>query len=74
MLQSLRELEDAYKDLDTRLQFYYGSTVDVVRKIPGIVAVFETADYTPYAKKRTAEIEAWAVSASYTTSRSTTYI
>ena len=63
MLQSLRELDDAYKGLGTRLHTYYGSTVDVLGGIPGVAALFETADYTPYAKKRTAEIEAWAVSA-----------
>jgi deoxyribodipyrimidine photo-lyase len=63
MLQSLRELADAYKGLGTRLHFYYGSTVDVLKKIPGVGALFQTADYTPYAKKRTAEIQKWAHSA-----------
>lgn len=59
MLQSLGELVDAYKDLGTRLHFFYGPTVDVLKKIPRVIALFETADYTPYAKKRTIDIGSW---------------
>ena len=56
MRQSLAELAHAYKEMDTDISFFKGDTIDVLEKIHGLVAVFETADYTPYAKKRTAAI------------------
>ena len=59
MVQSLRELATAYDSLDTKLHFFYGDTVAVLKKIPHVVALFQTADYTPYAKKRTIGIGEW---------------
>jgi deoxyribodipyrimidine photo-lyase len=42
------------------MRFAYGDTVEVLKGIRDLVAVFETRDYTPYAKKREADIQAFA--------------
>jgi deoxyribodipyrimidine photo-lyase len=56
MLTGLGELEEAYGG---SLGFYYGETTDVVRQMKdNVVGVFECADYTPYAKKRSAALKA----------------
>jgi deoxyribodipyrimidine photo-lyase len=55
MLNSLAELEAAVKEDGGKLYFAYGETVEILRLIAKRVkigAVVETADYTPYAKKR----------------------
>ena len=57
MLQGLDELETSYSG---SLGFYYGQTLDVVKQFKNVVAVFECADYTPYAQTRTAELQAYA--------------
>jgi deoxyribodipyrimidine photo-lyase len=56
MLQSLEELADAY---DGKLSFFYGDTAAIIDRI-GPAVIYETADYTPYAKKRTEEIHSLA--------------
>lgn len=60
MLESLRDLANAIKSDGGRLVLAYGHTVDVLKgihkKAGPVAAVVETADYTPYALRRTEEI------------------
>ncbi len=59
MCTSLAELDDSLKAEGTRLQVYYGDVLEVLEKLKqqhNLVAVFENADYTPYAKQRAATI------------------
>ena len=56
MLESLEDLSAAIRSDGGRLVCAYGDTVDVLKGIhrrAGIAAVIETADYTPYALRRT---------------------
>lgn len=62
MLNSLQELEKDISDDDGKLYFAYGETIEILRMIARRVklgAIVETADYTPYALKRTAAIKAF---------------
>lgn len=62
MLNSLQELEKDISDDDGKLYFAYGETVEMLRMIARRVklgAIVETADYTPYALKRTSAIKAF---------------
>lgn len=55
MITSLLELDEALRHDGTRLQAFYGDVLEVVEKLKqsrNLVAIFETADYTPYAKER----------------------
>lgn len=62
MINSLEELQEEIKKAGGKLLISYGDNVEVLQKILGSVsegaikAIVETADYTPYAKKRTGEI------------------
>jgi deoxyribodipyrimidine photo-lyase len=55
MIQSLKELEEEIRGQGGKLYIGYGDTTDILKTIK-CDAIVETADYTPYAKKRTAEI------------------
>jgi deoxyribodipyrimidine photo-lyase len=56
MIESLQDLEDEIRKQNGHLYFAKGHTVDVVKSIlaknKSITAIAETADYTPFAKKR----------------------
>jgi deoxyribodipyrimidine photo-lyase len=52
MLDSLEDLEAAIREQGGTLRCAYGATVDILGSIAGLAAVFETRDYTPYAKQR----------------------
>jgi deoxyribodipyrimidine photo-lyase len=59
MCESLADLEVAVREDGGRMYFAYGDTVDVLRSIHrkcGFTALVETADYTPYARMRTAAL------------------
>ena len=60
MIDSLEELEEDVGNAGGTLRLAYGDTVDVLKGIKDLVAVFETRDYTPFAKKREAELQAFA--------------
>jgi deoxyribodipyrimidine photo-lyase len=62
MCDSLAELEADIKKAGGRLRFAYGDTVTVLASIAHLAGVLETRDYTPFAKKREAEIAAFAAS------------
>lgn len=62
MINSLEELQEEIRKAGGHLLIGYGDTVEVLEKIlysvskEDVKAIVETADYTPYAKKRTEEI------------------
>lgn len=59
MCESLADLEGAIVDDGGRMVFGYGETVDILKSLHrccGFTALVETADYTPYARRRTAEL------------------
>lgn len=63
MLESLEDLDAELRaHYGVNLTVAYGNTDDILtaihRKVP-IAALVETADYTPYAKQRTAELGKW---------------
>lgn len=68
MIQSLQELNDEFeKKLDTTLCVMYDNNIKAIEKIHkevNINALFETKDYTPYAKKRESEFKKWCNSKS----------
>jgi deoxyribodipyrimidine photo-lyase len=54
-------LEDLKEQTDGRLALYYGQTLDTLQSLasalgPNLIAIVETADYTPYALKRQQEV------------------
>ncbi len=56
MITSLEELAEEIESDGGRLMFFYGDTEETVRRIVGklkVAAIFETLDYTPFAKNRT---------------------
>ena len=60
MLQSLKELNTQLRQKHTRLIMLYGDSVKMLESLKkelNIVAITETKDYTPYAKKREAAIK-----------------
>ena len=62
MIESLRELEKEIIAKHGTFYIAYGNTVQVIESIfrsHPFTILAETADYTPYAKKRTAEIAAF---------------
>jgi deoxyribodipyrimidine photo-lyase len=63
MLESLEDLDAELRThYGVNLTVAYGNTIDVLsaihRKLP-VATVVETADYTPFAKQRTAELGKW---------------
>ena len=63
MCDSLIELNDEYKQHNTKMNFYYGDTLDVIQEIHKkyeIHSIGFNADYSPFAKKRDNEIKKWA--------------
>ncbi len=61
MIASLEELAEDIEADGGRLHFFYGATDEVVRQLSrklNIIAIFETLDYTPFAKKRTEDLKA----------------
>ena len=62
MLESLKDLEAAIHGDGGKLVFAYGDTAAILRslhrRLTPIAALVETADYTPYALKRTAAMKA----------------
>lgn len=66
MITSLLELDEALAGEGTRLQAFHGDVLTVLqalRKAHNIVGIFETADYTPYAKTREALVHMAALEA-----------
>lgn len=60
MLDSLYDLENAIKDKDGQLLFFYGSTITILGKLIKDLNIDILAcnkDYTPYAKERLKKIE-----------------
>jgi deoxyribodipyrimidine photo-lyase len=60
MIESLRDLEKAIRSQHGTLYIAYGDTVEVLESIfrsHPFTILAETADYTPYAKKRTIQLE-----------------
>jgi len=57
MVDSLEELAVTVKQAGGRMRFAHGDTVEVLEGLKNVVAVSEVADYTPFAKKRQAEIK-----------------
>jgi deoxyribodipyrimidine photo-lyase len=68
MIQSLQELNESIeKELKTSLCLIYDDNIKALEKIfkeLEIKALFETKDYTPYAKKREASFQKWCDSKS----------
>ena len=66
LLHSLRDLnDDLEKHFHTRLHIFYGDiigTLNNIRKHYEIESLFETKDYTPYAKLREQTISKWCES------------
>lgn len=62
MLDSLADLDADLRAAGSRLRTFYGPTVDVLDSIatalPQLAGIVENADYTPFAKKRTAAVAA----------------
>jgi deoxyribodipyrimidine photo-lyase len=59
MIASLKELEEDILKQGGKLFIAYGDTVEVLKKIKDkfhVESIVETADYTPYAKKRSEDI------------------
>jgi deoxyribodipyrimidine photo-lyase len=56
MLQSLKELAVQIRQSGSRLLFLYGDTVKtlelLIKELSSVICIYETKDYTPYAKKR----------------------
>ena len=56
----IESLEDLHEQTSHTLSLFYGDTLDVLQKIltkdPDIIALVETADYTPFALKRQQEV------------------
>lgn len=66
MLASLADLEKQIKEDGGKLYFAYGEPQEILRllaKRMHITALVETADYTPYAKKRTAVLASYCKTA-----------
>ncbi len=59
MIDSLEDLEEDVGNAGGVLRLAYGDTVEIIKGIKDLVAVFETRDYTPFAKQREAAIRAW---------------
>lgn len=62
MIESLRDLEKEIRAKHGTFYIAYGDTVEVIASIfrsNPFTVLAETADYTPYAKKRTAELTAF---------------
>lgn len=62
MIESLHELSDDIKDKKGKIYFFRGDNLKVLKKIHkeiNINSIGYNIDYTPYAKKRDAEIRNW---------------
>ena len=60
MIESLEELNQELKKKSSRLFYFYGDNITIIKKIikeTGINAVYINQDYTPFAKKREQDIE-----------------
>ena len=63
MCETLDELFDEYKILKTKLNFYYGNTLKVVKELHktyGIKNIGFNVDYSPFALKRDNELIEWS--------------
>jgi deoxyribodipyrimidine photo-lyase len=66
MITSLLELDEALQQDGTRLQAFQGDVLAVVESIKRahkVIGIFETADYTPYAKQRSSTLHLSALAA-----------
>ena len=66
MIGSLLELDEALQQDGTRLQAFRGDVLEVVERLKRahkVVGIFETADYTPYAKQRSSTLHLAALAA-----------
>jgi deoxyribodipyrimidine photo-lyase len=64
MMESLHELSEDIKNKKGKLYFFCGDNLKVLKKIHkeiGINSIGYNIDYTPYAKKRDAEIREWCI-------------
>lgn len=60
MIACLEELSEEIREDGSSLLFLYGDTAAVVKQLINrlnVVAIFETLDYTPFAKKRTESLQ-----------------
>lgn len=60
MCESLKDLDDELRKHHSKLHTYYGNTAEVVAKIlrkHDILGVYSNFGYTPFAKKRDADVE-----------------
>ncbi len=61
MITSLKELSEDIQADGGSLKFFYGDTIeiveDIINRLPSVLAVFETLDYTPFALERTAGLK-----------------
>lgn len=65
MVTSLKELDRNLSGLGSKLNLFYGDNIDVIKDVVkqnSVDAIFYNIDYTPFSKKRDAEIEALASS------------
>jgi deoxyribodipyrimidine photo-lyase len=64
MISSLEELADEIESDGGHIHFFHGHTDDVVLRVAKKIhleAIFETLDYTPFAKKRTEDLKALGI-------------
>ena len=62
MKTSLHEVDLELQKLDSKLYYFYGSNLDILKKISRKIKVERIVfnmDYTPYATERDEKIEKW---------------
>ena len=60
MIECLEELDQELRKKSSRLFYFYGDNIAIIKKIikeAGINAIYINQDYTPFAKKREQDIE-----------------
>jgi deoxyribodipyrimidine photo-lyase len=64
MCNSLIELNEEYKQHNSKMHFYYGETLDVIKEIHKkyeLKSIGFNIDYSPYALKRDNELKVWSL-------------
>jgi deoxyribodipyrimidine photo-lyase len=59
MIDSLEDLSRQIREAGGKLVCAQGKTVEILANVPRLIGVLETRDYTPYAKKREADIRSF---------------
>jgi deoxyribodipyrimidine photo-lyase len=62
MIESLHELSNELKDIQAKLYFFYGDTIQVIKSINSLIPIKSISfnvEYTPYGIKRNESIKAW---------------